>query len=275
MHETTFDFQKEVIDASQDKSVIVDFWAEWCGPCKMLGPVLEKLADEAGDTWTLVKVNTEEHPQIAMEYRIQGIPAVKMFSGGEVIAEFVGALPETQVRRWLEENIPTESKKLLQEANQALDEGDREKAQSLLKSVYEDDPENSEARILLAELIFDEQPNQALDLVANTPPGHPLQTRAEAIQTLVELMNNHEALTIQAEKTSQNTEAWSQYLSGIQALKRKDYGQALKSWIDSILVDRTIDDDGPRRACVALFTWLGHEHELTKRHHRAFTSALF
>jgi putative thioredoxin len=102
----TIDFQKEVIDASKQQPVLVDFWAEWCGPCKMLGPILEKLEKEANDAWKLVKINTDLHPDLSRQYQIQGIPAVKLFVDGQVTAEFAGALPEPHVRAWLNEHLP-------------------------------------------------------------------------------------------------------------------------------------------------------------------------
>ena len=100
------DFQADVIEESWTRPVLVDFWAAWCGPCRILGPTLEKLAQEAGQPWTLVKVNTDLQPELAMKFNIQGIPAVKLFINGELISEFVGALPEDQVRGWLDEHLP-------------------------------------------------------------------------------------------------------------------------------------------------------------------------
>ncbi|MEE9167674.1 MAG: thioredoxin [Candidatus Neomarinimicrobiota bacterium] len=101
------DFQKDVIDTSRVTPVVVDFWAPWCGPCRILGPTLEKLAQEAADAWRLEKVNTDVQPDIAARYGIRGIPTVKLFIDGEVASEFVGAIPGEQVIKWLQENIPT------------------------------------------------------------------------------------------------------------------------------------------------------------------------
>ena len=103
------EFESAVLQRSREIPVVVDFWAPWCGPCRILGPVIEKLAAEAGNRWELVKLNTEEQPDIAREYGVRGIPNVKMFHGGEPIAEFVGALPEDEIRRWLDAYLPGEA----------------------------------------------------------------------------------------------------------------------------------------------------------------------
>ncbi len=275
MENVTLDFQKDVIEASKTTPIVVDFWAEWCGPCKMLTPVLEKLAGEPNGTWKLVKVNTDEHQQLSVEYGISGIPAVKMFSDGQVIADFVGALPEAQVRSWLDENIPTESRKLLEEAKQVLSEGDKSKAQTLFEQVVKTDANNFEARILLAELIFEPDGEKALDLVKDVPKENPLYKNAQAIQTLSRLLNSFESISKQAQESDASPEAWGHYLKGIQALQGHDYDAALKNWIEAVTIDKTVDDEGPRKACIALFSWLGQEHELMQKYHRSFTSALF
>src|SRR5688572_11926852 len=99
-------FAIAVLERSRVMPVVVDFWAPWCGPCRVLGPIIEKVAAEYGDDVALVKLNTDENPQVSMQYRIQGIPAVKAFVNGRVAAEFTGAVPESQVRAFFKQLAP-------------------------------------------------------------------------------------------------------------------------------------------------------------------------
>lgn len=104
-------FQKEVLDKSRDKPVLVDFWAEWCAPCHVLSPILEKLARDSKGAWRLVKINSDRQPDLSRRYSVRGIPAVKLFVNGDVAAEFVGALPEHAVRSWLDDHLPEASER--------------------------------------------------------------------------------------------------------------------------------------------------------------------
>ena len=104
-HEVTH-FSTDVVDRSRTVPVLVDFWAPWCGPCRVLKPTLEKLAGEAGGRWVLVTVNVDDHPELARQFGIRGIPHVKLFSGGQAGAEFSGSMPETAVRQWLTQHLP-------------------------------------------------------------------------------------------------------------------------------------------------------------------------
>jgi putative thioredoxin len=145
-------FATEVIEKSKDVPVVVDFWADWCGPCRSLGPILERLAVEAGGSWILAKVDVDANPRLAQAFGIQGIPAVRGWRDGREVAEFVGALPEAQVRKWLEQLGPTQSEITLLEAEEALSAGEDDKAQSLLKEVLTEEPGNDRAKSLLERL---------------------------------------------------------------------------------------------------------------------------
>lgn len=100
------DFDQDVIEKSHSKPVVVDFWAPWCGPCRILGPAIKKLARESKGAWRLVKINVDAHGDLAVRFGVRGIPAVKMFHDGQVVAEFTGALSEPQLRQWLTDNLP-------------------------------------------------------------------------------------------------------------------------------------------------------------------------
>ncbi|MBN2009167.1 tetratricopeptide repeat protein [candidate division KSB1 bacterium] len=269
MNTIKFDFQRDVIDESFKQPIVADFWAAWCAPCRMLGPVLERLDAGAAGRWKLVKVNTEENPQVAATYQIRSIPAVKMFSEGKVVAEFVGALPEPSIRRWLDQNLPTEAKKAVDEAQQLLAQGDDDKAKKILKYAIDQDNSNQDARILLALLVFEDEPQPAIELVGDVDESHKMFDKVDAMRTLARF---HQAGAV---PDSNDGKAWDAYVNGIAAFKEKDYDKALEQWIDAIIYDRAIDDDGPRRACVSLFKLLGNEHSITQKYHRQFTSALY
>lgn len=98
-------FQKQVIEQSKTVPVVVDFWASWCGPCRVLGPVIESLAEEYKGKFILAKMSVEENQEKPQEYSVMSIPAVKLFKDGEVVDEFVGAIPEDQIRDWLDKNL--------------------------------------------------------------------------------------------------------------------------------------------------------------------------
>jgi putative thioredoxin len=142
MDVTTEDFEREVLERSRELPVVVDFWAAWCGPCRMLGPVLEREAETRAGEFALVKVDVDANPELALRYRIQGIPAVKAFRDGEVVREFVGALPPAAVAQFLDDLTgPSASERLIAELRAsgelpevvtALEQDEQERALELL-----------------------------------------------------------------------------------------------------------------------------------------------
>jgi putative thioredoxin len=150
-------FQTDVLDRSHEVPVVVDFWADWCGPCHRLGPVLEKLADEANGDWVLVKVDVDANPHLASAARVQGIPAVRAFVDGKQVAEFTGAIPESNVREWLQRLGPSPARVAIESARMAEDEARYEDALDMFRKAMELEPNNEEARMGIARLELGER----------------------------------------------------------------------------------------------------------------------
>ena len=149
---TDASFQTAVVEESRRRPVVVDFWAAWCQPCRMIGPVLERLAEEHEGRFLLAKLDVDANPRAAAAFRIQSIPAVKAFVGGQVANEFVGAVPEESIRRFLETVLPTETDRLTAEAEEAEQEGRTDEAERLYRLALEREPDAPAPALGLARL---------------------------------------------------------------------------------------------------------------------------
>ena len=263
-------FEEEVIKKSFDIPVLVDFWAEWCGPCKILGPVLERLADQAGDSWTLAKLDTDKNPEISAKYGIRGIPNVKLFINGEVVNEFTGALPEHMVKDWLKKAIPGKHQKDLEYAKQLINDGKNEEAKKILESTAAAEPGNKTVNVLRAKLNLFDNPGESQNLLNDLDPEPEDLELTESILSLASLLN----LNGKADSLA-DSPAKSIYLSAIENLRNQNFDDALSKFINVIREDRYYDDDGARKACIAIFKYLGEENEITLKHRRDFGSALY
>ncbi|MDQ4144495.1 MAG: tetratricopeptide repeat protein [Actinomycetota bacterium] len=150
-------FVQEVVERSHEVPVVVDFWASWCGPCRALGPLLERLAGEADGSWVLAKVDVDANPGLASGFGVQGIPAVRAWRDGKEVAEFVGALPEPQVRQWLGQLGPSAADVELELAGAALQRGDEDEAEIHLRKALDLEPAHAEARAALERLRLDKR----------------------------------------------------------------------------------------------------------------------
>lgn len=260
-------FQADVIEKSFEKPIVVDFWAEWCGPCKVLGPVIEKMASEQTDKWELVKINTEEEYDLAVKYRIQSIPNVKMFYEGEVIAEFKGALPPNQIQRWLDQHLPAGAPDDIEALIALVKSGNAsiENIQQLAQIVVEQ-PERTDAKIALAQYILFRQPEEALKLVDNIRANDENYQNAEDVKVLADLLTNDfiEDLSV-AEKLEQTKHAF----------KELEHEKAIQLLIDAVTIDKTYHNDMPRKAAIAFFRLMGPQHPLTKNYRWRFDMALY
>jgi putative thioredoxin len=238
------DFEAEVLDRSSDVPVVVDFWAPWCGPCKQLGPALEKAAASRDGKVVLAKVDTDENPGMSERFGIQGIPAVKAFRDGEVVAEFVGALPAAQVEQFFDGLVPSETQLLLEAGDEA----------SLRKAV-ELDAKNVDAAFALAQLLYrNGDPQGALELVSNAPGNF----RADGLAARIDLERN----------------ASPELRAAFELLDDGELETGLDRLIE-LLSAKTADAERIRRVIVAILDELGVEHPLSRETRRRMAAALY
>lgn len=268
---TDSDFQEKVIEQSRTVPVVVDFWAPWCGPCRMIGPVLERLANEANGAWILAKLNVDHNPQTAGRYGIQGIPAVKGFRDGQVAAEFVGAVPEPQIRRFVDQLVPSRADGLAVEARAMEKTGNEARAEELYRQALREDGNHPAALLGLGRVLFQQDRyDEALSTLQRVPMGRPERTEAESWIAKAGF-RQQAALSggeIEARrKLAANPDDLDARLalSAAQAAKGS-YREALEGLMEVVRRDRGTYRDQARRNMISLFAMLGDDHELTQEY---------
>ncbi|MED5464874.1 MAG: thioredoxin [Myxococcota bacterium] len=275
MDATVANFEEEVIKASFEQPVVVDFWAPWCAPCKALAPLLDKLEGEAAGTWKLVKVNTDSEPQIAQALQIKSLPTVKLLFKGRQVSEFHGAQPENVIQRWLAEamealGVPAATLpegEGLEFIKELMASGQVEQALSGLLQLLQTEPENKEAGVMLAKMKFPDDPEGALALVEGWGEEDPGYDGVLAMRELKELLD-----AVPLEELCPAAESMR---VGCEAFWASDFAAAATEWIKVVKADRGWQEDAGRRACVALFVLLGPEHPVTEEQRRALSAVLF
>lgn len=257
-------FQTDVLQASFQRPVVVDFWAPWCGPCRMLGPVLEQLAQEQSDRWTLVKINSDEEQELAAQFKVMSIPNVKMFHQGKVVGEFAGALSRSAILQWLDQHIPDPAKDGLQNILNRLDAGDISSL-AALESLVQARPDLLEARLALASRIAFSHPEQAMQLVADIHLGNEHFDTAEDIRTL----------TRWAQCSCEDAPHGELLSESAKLAAAGNWEKAVVRLIEAVGIDKSYADDLPRKAAIAVFRTLGPQHPVTRAWRRKFDMALY
>ena len=265
-------FERDVIQRSAEKTVVVDFWAAWCGPCRMLGPVLERLAEEPGSDFVLAKVDVDANPGLAMRFGVQGIPAVKAFRDGQVAGEFVGAQPEPQVRRFLEEVAPggadkTDSPESLMAARQWPE------AAALYRQLLDENPANLAAQLGLARaLIGQGQGCKAKVYLAELQHEAVTMVSAERLLPLADFLC---AAAGKDDSDAEVTVVEAQYRQAARLLNQGKIAPAMDGLLDVLRHNKNYRDGQAKAVMLGVFELLGDDDLLTSAYRRELASILF
>lgn len=284
---TTKDFGPDVIDASRDQLVLVDFWAPWCGPCKQLAPVIEKVVSEANGRVKLVKLDIDKHPAIPGQLGIQSIPAVVAFKDGRPVDGFMGAVPESQIRAFIEKNAgpAVDDQKIqieaaLADAAELLAAGDVQTAAQIYSAVMQNDPENPAAIAGVAEcLILSEQQDRAAEFLETLPEAIAADPAVQLVQKKIAQYQEARKLGDPAALRQALAADENDHASRINLAKILNVQGDRMAAGDELLTvmrkDRTFDDDGARRLLLEFFEAWGFKDPATISGRRKLSSLLF
>ena len=281
---TTKTFREDVLTESVKQPVLVDFWAPWCGPCKQLQPIIEKVVKAAGGKVKLVKMNIDENPEIPGQLGIQSIPAVIAFQRGQPVDGFMGALPESQVKGFIERLVgplgPGATEELIAQAQEAQAQGDAAGAAALYASVLAQEPDNLAALAGLARIELDAGNLEgARGILAPVPEAKRIDPAIASVIAAIELAEKSASLGDTAEleaRVAQNPndhQARFDLAMAFAANDRRD--DAVDALIDIIKRDRTWDEDGARRQLLQLFEAWGPMDETSIAGRRKLSAVLF
>jgi putative thioredoxin len=273
------DFEREVIGRSHERPVVVDFWAPWCGPCRALGPMLERLAEESAGEFILAKINTDEAQNLAMAFQIEAIPAVKAFSKGNIVLEFTGVPPEPQLRDFVNRICPSDADKLAFQAAK-LESSQPAEAESLYRKALEVDKSQQAALIGLARLLLARRDDAAGEgLLERIIPGGEWASEVDRIRGILDIRRSalecgDEATALdRIAKEPGNAEA--RYALGCILAAGGKYAEALAELLAAAEIDKTLAAGKVREAMVRIFHVIGVRSELADEYRDKLTRLLY
>jgi putative thioredoxin len=266
-------FERDVLERSTTTPVVVDFWAPWCAPCRALGPLLERLAEEHRGEFVLAKLNVDEAPQLSAAFGIRGIPAVKGFRDGTIVSEFTGAQPEPVVRQFLEAVLPTEADRLVAAAQGAAD------AEPTLRRALELEPRHPRALVALAHLLAARgETTEALALLERVSPASPLLDEAERLAAELRTRADgagEDVGALRAAVAADPDDLQARLDLGRALVARREYEEGLGQLLAVVQRDRRFADEGARKAMIDVFQVLGGDHPLVDRFRAELAKTLY
>ena len=273
---TAATFEAEVVEASKQVPIIVDFWAPWCGPCRALGPMLEKLAHEYGGRFRLAKVNSDENIELSQAFNVRSIPDVRAFRDGHEIDRFMGALPERQVRDFIEGVAPSAAEAARLRADGMRRAGDLAAATDALREALRLDPAHELARIELAELLCETaEHDEAAQLLDSVRPSLDWDARVDALRQAIAFARaggDERALSAQVAANPSDLEARLALAGAFAA--RKAWREAMDALLEIVRRDKSWRDGEARRQMLAIFNLIAGEADLVSEYRRKLASVL-
>ncbi len=267
---TEADFEYEVVAFSHQNPVIVDFWAEWCSPCRSLGPILERLAEEAQGTFRLAKVDVDASPNLAIRFGVRSIPAVKAFRDGQVVSEFVGAQPEPRVREFIRALAPSQTDLILEKAQSLLEERKWSAAEELFHQFLARTPAHPAAILgLLKTAIMQSRFSEARNLMHDFPSSKEFAA-AETIRPLLDAV-----IALQRSPAYSEDPLEAAYLNALWLLLRGNIPAALDGLLDILRQDKHYRNNEVRKVVLGIFEVLGDNSPLTQQYRRELAIILF
>lgn len=267
-----------VVERSMQVPVLVDFWAAWCQPCKALLPIVEKLAAEYQGRFLLAKVNIDEQQALANQFAVRSVPTVKLIRNGRIVDEFSGALPESQVRAFLDKHMEQPADRFLAAAEQAWENGDAAQAAAILRQVMQEMPEERRAQLMLAELLAASgDTDQAAQLLATLPADLALSPQAEALRArlgFAAAAGAPDITTLEQRLAADPKDSAARHQLAARLVLAGDFETALEHLLELVRRDRGYGDDAGRKGMLQIFDLLGGQGELVNRYRRAMFTAM-
>ncbi|MBF0589891.1 MAG: co-chaperone YbbN [Magnetococcales bacterium] len=271
------DFESLVLERSHQVPVLVDFWAPWCGPCRTLGPILEKLATEMSGRFLLAKVNADHNIELGKKYRIQGIPAVKLIIEGQPVDEFTGALPERQVRAFLDNAIPSEADQLCDQGADADEVGDSARAMEKYQAALTLEPNHFGAVIGMSGLLVaDGKVEEARELMGLLGPAEARDPAAKQLLARLDFQNDAGDMDELWRRVEQNPDDMEARLAlGRSLVGLQQHAKGLDQFLEMVARDRTFQDDIGRKEVLRTFDLLGPSHTIVHQYRSKLAAILF